>query len=109
MANIFTIKHGTGNPSHKLQPYELGYSTDEEKLYIGGEADEENGILGVAIPVSGNIEITENSTGGQFVYYKLGSDGKVQLSANEKLIISNDNYGNRLPTTGQIGQVYFVI
>lgn len=109
MANIFTIKHGTGNPSGKLQPYELGYSTDEEKLYIGGEADVENGNLGNAIPVSGNIEITENSDGGQFVYYRLGTDGKVQLSANEKLIVPSSNYGPSLPTTGQNGQVYFVI
>lgn len=124
MANIFTIKHGQGEADGKLNPYELGYRDNEGKLYIGGplkdKIDEngniekdENGnpikVLGDAIPVSGNIEIIENSAGGQFVYYRLGTDGKVQLSANEKLIVPSNSYGSSLPTTGQNGQVYFVI
>jgi hypothetical protein len=35
-------------------PYELGYSDDEEKLYIGGPL--ENDLPGKAIPISTPIE-----------------------------------------------------
>lgn len=35
MSNVIQIKHGSGNPSRKLKPYELGYSDDERALYIG--------------------------------------------------------------------------
>lgn len=34
MSNTIQIKHGSGNPAGKLQPYELGYS-DDGCLYIG--------------------------------------------------------------------------
>lgn len=36
MGNIIQIKHGSGKPTGKLQPYELGYS-DDGCLYIGTE------------------------------------------------------------------------
>lgn len=34
--NIIQIKRGTGTPNGKLAPYELGISTDDNTLYIGG-------------------------------------------------------------------------
>lgn len=36
MSNTIQIKHGEGDPTGKLQPYELGYS-DDGCLYIGTE------------------------------------------------------------------------
>ena len=51
MGNIFTIKHGEGNPDKKLQPFELGFDSKGKKLYIGGEKDAD-GTLGSAIPIT---------------------------------------------------------
>lgn len=50
MSNTIQIKHGYGIPNGKLQPYELGYSDDQGKFYIGGPL--QNGELGAAIPLT---------------------------------------------------------
>lgn len=50
MANIFTLKHGSGVPDHKLYPFELGFDEIGKKLYIGG-ATTSSGELGSAIPI----------------------------------------------------------
>lgn len=50
MANIFTLKHGSGVPDNKLYPFELGFDEIGKKLYIGG-AITSGGELGSAIPI----------------------------------------------------------
>lgn len=35
--NTIKIKHGTGDPSGKLQPYELGFRDDTDALYINND------------------------------------------------------------------------
>ena len=37
--NTIKIKHGTGDPSGKLQPYELGFRDDTGALYINNGTD----------------------------------------------------------------------
>lgn len=40
MSNTILIKHGSGEPSGEaLQPYELGYNTENNQLYIGIEGN----------------------------------------------------------------------
>ena len=51
MANIFTVKHGSGQPNGKLLPFELGFDSTGKKLYIGGEK-KADGSLGNAIPIA---------------------------------------------------------
>lgn len=51
MANIFTVKHGEGQPNGILIPFELGFDEAGKKLYIGG-AKKADGTLGDAIPIA---------------------------------------------------------
>ena len=53
MSNILQVKRGEGIPHGKLAPYELGYSTSEQQLFIGGEAEE--GKYGQALPLGGYV------------------------------------------------------
>lgn len=98
MANIFTIKHGTKKPANNvLQPYELGFST-EEGLFIGSSTGE-------AVPVS--VQVTESNNGGKFIYY----DAKGKMQASNLLILPSENFGTAddFPENPVNGQVYFVI
>lgn len=54
MSNIWQVKRGEGIPHGKLAPYELGYSTSEHQLFIGGEA--EDGKYGQALPLGGRVD-----------------------------------------------------
>ena len=70
MANIFTVKHGSGQPNGKLIPFELGFDETGKKLYIGG-AKRADGTLGDAIPITTPIEemIIQSDTAGKMVYF----------------------------------------
>lgn len=101
MSNVIQIKHGNGVPNQKLQPYELGYSDTEEKLYIGGPKNEDQ--LGVAIPITTPVE--EADAGGRLMYY---STDKI-LQASNLLILPKNNFGATFPENPVEGQVYFII
>lgn len=104
MANIFTIKHGSGVPNGKLQPYELGFDETGKKLYIGGIL--KNGALGDAIPISTSLKefLAESNVSGKLVYY---SDSK--LYASNLLVVPSSNIGTAFPSSPKDGQVYFII
>lgn len=42
MSNVVQIKRGNGKPDGKLAPYELGFDTSTQQLYIGGPFTEDN-------------------------------------------------------------------
>lgn len=42
MSNTIQIKRGEGRPDGKLAPYELGFDTSTQQLYIGGPLTEDN-------------------------------------------------------------------
>lgn len=54
MSNVVQIKRGSGKPDGKLAPYELGFDTKDNTLYIGGEKktnDEDEEIYGDALQI----------------------------------------------------------
>lgn len=54
MSNVIQIKRGSGKPDGKLAPYELGFDTKDNTLYIGGEKktnDEDEEVYGDALQI----------------------------------------------------------
>lgn len=54
MSNVVQIKRGSGKPDGKLAPYELGFDTKDNTLYIGGKKktnDEDEEIYGDALQI----------------------------------------------------------
>ena len=105
MANIFTVKHGSGQPNGILIPFELGFDETGKKLYIGG-AKKADGTLGDAIPITTPIEemIIQSDTAGKMVYFNNN-----KLYATNLFIIPSDNIGKEFPSSPKDGQVYFII
>ena len=88
MANIFTVKHGSGQPNGKLLPFELGFDSTGKKLYIGGEKNA-NGTLGNAIPIAptlSDLGITATTTE---LNYCDGVTSAIQTQLNAK---AGNNY-----------------
>ena len=55
--NTIKIKHGTGDPSGKLQPYELGFRDDTGALYINNGA---NAVQLTGLAATGLVNTTNN-------------------------------------------------
>ena len=54
MSNVVQIKRGSGKPDGKLAPYELGFDTKDNTLYIGGKKktnDKDEEIYGDALQI----------------------------------------------------------
>lgn len=51
--NTIKIKHGSGDPSGKLQPYELGFCDDDGMLYIGLSENKALSLMSGYLPLSG--------------------------------------------------------
>ena len=89
MANIIKIKHGTGVPDGKLQPYELGICDDDGMLYIGTPFGEEafplmynylpkyGGVIEGNLVVEGYIDTTSINV---YEYYNNGYEGTLVSS-----------------------------
>lgn len=77
MSNTIQIKHGSGNPTGKLQPYELGYS-DDGCLYIGTD---ENTATKLTDPLVTNLLTPQQANDGK-TYYCLKIPGILVTTAN---------------------------
>lgn len=133
MANIIQIKHGSGDPTGKLQNYELGYRDDTGALYInnGTNTVQLTGLAATGLVGTNNylklpkVDSTTSNTGrilvvdNDIVYYKtpanilseigaLSTGGGTisgNLVANGAIIVKDGvSYGKTNPNTANNGQ-----
>ena len=114
MANTIKIKHGTGDPTGKLQNYELGYRDDTGALYINNGANtiQLTGLAATGL-VNNNsylklpaITATTSNTGkilvadsDGVVYYKTPANILGEIGA---LSTAGGTITNNLTVTGKI-------
>lgn len=94
--NTIKIKHGSGNPDGKLQPYELGFRDDTGALYInnGTNAIQLTGLAATGLVNSNNylklpaVTATTSNTGkilvsdsSGIVYYKTAANILSEIKA----------------------------
>ena len=112
--NIIKIKHGSGNPSGKLQPYELGFRDDTGALYInnGTNAIQLTGLAATGL-VNANsylklpaVTSTTSNTGRilvadstGIVYYKTPANIRSEIGA---LSTSGGNISGDLTVSGKL-------
>lgn len=132
MSNVIQIKHGTGNPAGKLQPYELGYS-DDGCLYIGTDKNTAAKLSNpktIELVNSNNYLVLPTITNAGsdtdkflvcdnngWVKFRTGADILSDIGAfpasGGVLITTEGNWGEVDPNTinkkGTPGQLYFVL
>lgn len=112
--NTIKIKHGTGDPSGKLQPYELGFRDDTGALYInnGTNAVQLTGLAATGL-VNANsylklpvVTSTTSNTGrilvadsAGIVYYKTPANIRSEIGA---LSTSGGTISGNLTITGKL-------
>ena len=80
--NTIKIKHGTGDPSGKLQAYELGFNDEDGALYIGLPDGAVQSLTSGYLPLSGGV------IDGSLTINK-------NLDVNQKLIVNENLIANQ--------------
>ena len=133
MSNTIKIKHGSGAPTGKLQPYELGYNTANGSLYIGISSTEASQLTSPAVMGLVNSsnyivlpKITNANTdtdkflvcdSSSQIKYRTGAEVRSDIGAfpasGGTLITTEGNWGDVDPNSAKIpgtnGQLYFVL
>lgn len=124
--NTIKIKHGSGVPDGKLQPYELGFCDDDGMLYIGTPSEEGlayplmynylskyGGIIEGDLEINGYLTLNPKENDGLYIYqeYENGSSGifinsyTMELYANFQDGVTNWERGMNFHFNDYLGSI----
>lgn len=104
--NAIIIRNGAGAPSdNKLLPNELGYSRDNNRLYVGKEQTNENNETSISsIPINGDVYVGPNAPDD--TAYKIWVDTNDTTYALPLTATNTTPVGLVLTSSGVFGKVF---